>query len=173
MEFWDVYDADRHPLGRVHQRGVPLPKGEYHQVVHICLFNRAGEMLIQQRQPFKEGWPNLWDTTAAGSVVAGETVQQAASRELLEEVGIEADFAGQLPRLTVPFSQGFDDWFVLEMEADPASLHLQPEEVQAARWAGEDEVLQMLRDGRFIPYEPSLIQLMFALRTHVGTHRQA
>lgn len=60
MELWDVYDINRQPLGHTHQRGIPLPKGEYHQVVHVCLFNHAGEMLIQQRQPFKEGWPNLW-----------------------------------------------------------------------------------------------------------------
>lgn len=173
MELWDVYDINRQPLGHTHRRGVPLPKGEYHQVVHICLFNHAGEMLIQQRQPFKEGWPNLWDVTAAGSVLAGETVQQGAARELLEEIGIKADFTGQLPRLTLPFSQGFDDWFVLEKEVDPATLRLQPEEVQAARWAGEEEIFQMLQDGRFIPYEPSLLQLLFAMRTHVGAHRPA
>lgn len=60
-------------------------KGTYHLVVHVCVFNQKGEMLIQQRQPFKQGWPNLWDVTMGGSALAGETSQQAAMRELKEE----------------------------------------------------------------------------------------
>lgn len=27
MEFWDLYDKDRRPLGRTHQRGLPVPPG--------------------------------------------------------------------------------------------------------------------------------------------------
>lgn len=73
MEYWDLYDAQRQKTGRIHQRGVPLNEGEYHLVVHGCLFNAAGQILIQQRQPFKEGWSNLWDVTVGGSAQQGET----------------------------------------------------------------------------------------------------
>ena len=58
MELWDLYDRDRHPTGEVLERGKPVPPGRYHLVVHVVIFNSKGEMLIQQRQPFKEGWPN-------------------------------------------------------------------------------------------------------------------
>ena len=27
MELWDLYDKDRRPLGRTHQRGLPVPRG--------------------------------------------------------------------------------------------------------------------------------------------------
>ena len=36
---------------------------------------------------------------------------------------------------------------------NPDSLHLQYEEVQAVRWATLEEILRMIDDGRFIPYE--------------------
>ncbi len=168
MELWDVYDVDRCKTGRLHPRPEPLPAGDYHMVIHVCLFNPEGKMLIQQRQSFKEGWPGLWDVTAGGSALAGETSRQAVSRELKEEVGISLSFENSRPRLTINFSCGFDDWYVAQGEADPDSLHLQYEEVQAVRWASEQEIMDMLGDGRFIPYKPELIRLMFAMRRTGG-----
>ena len=53
-------------------RGDRQPEGTCRLVVHICLFNARGEMLIQQRQSFKSGWSNFWDVTVGGSAVAGE-----------------------------------------------------------------------------------------------------
>ena len=107
MELWDLYDRDRTPTGEVHQRGKPVPAGRYHLVVHVVIFNSRGEMLIQQRQPFKEGWPNLWDVTVGGSAVAGDTSRTAAQRETLEELGLVIDLSGELPRMTLPFDSGF------------------------------------------------------------------
>ena len=48
-----------------------------------------GQFLIQQRQPWKKGWANMWDCAAAGSVLIGETSEMAAIRETKEELGIE------------------------------------------------------------------------------------
>ena len=163
MEHWDLYDAQRQKTGRIHQRGIPMNEGEYHLVVHGCLFNAAGQMLIQQRQPFKEGWSNLWDVTVGGSAQLGETPQQAIAREMAEEVGIQYDFTEVRPVFTLHFSVGFDDWFLIEkddVEAD--KLRLQPEEVQAVRWADRAEIQQMIAEGSFIPYEPSLIDFVFS-----------
>jgi isopentenyldiphosphate isomerase len=56
MEYVDIYTAQRERTGRIAQRGSELGEGEYRLIVHAVIFNRAGEMLIQQRQPFKKGW---------------------------------------------------------------------------------------------------------------------
>ena len=47
--------------------------GEYHLIVHVCLINERGEMLIQQRSDNVEKWPGMWDLTIGGHVLAGET----------------------------------------------------------------------------------------------------
>lgn len=172
MEYWDIYDALRQKTGKTHKRGTPMKMGEYHLVVHGCLFDSDGKMLIQQRQPFKEGWPNLWDVTASGSALTGETPQQAMRREMMEEVGVEHDFEGQRPVFTVNFDVGFADWFLIERgDIDCQTLHLQPEEVQAVRWAGLDEIIRMIREGTFIPYEPSFIEFLFSRRKKTGCHQ--
>ena len=76
MEFWDIYDMDRIKQNRVIRRGDEFSEGEYHVVVHVCIFNSAGEMLIQQRQPFKDSWPNQWDLSVGGSAVTGDSSQE-------------------------------------------------------------------------------------------------
>ena len=165
MELWDAYDIDRQFKNKELVRGEPLQNGDYHTVVHICIFNSKGEMLIQQRQPFKKGWPNLWDVTCGGSVIKGETSRQGAHRELLEEVGIDHDFTDIRPNFTINFNVGFDDFYLIEKDIDDlSSLKLQYEEVQAVKWASMEEIFQMIDDKTFIPYFKSLIMTVFEVR---------
>ena len=168
MERFDLYDSHRRFTGRTIARGKDVPDGLRRLVVHVCVFNAKGEMLIQQRQPFKEGWPNLWDVSVGGGVQAGETTQQAARRELQEELGLEFDFENETPMLTTTFRKGFDDIYIIHAEPDLNSLRLQPEEVQAVRWAGKDEIVTMIESGTFIPYSRPLMEYIFFRHDHWG-----
>lgn len=170
MEFWDIYDIHRIKTGRTATRGDTMGKDDFHMVVASCIFNRRGCLLIQQRQPFKEGFPNLWDVTAAGSTLQGETSQQAMERELREELGLALDLSGIRPNLTINFDRGFEDFYLLERDVDTAGLQLQPEEVQAVKWATLDEILTMIDVGTFIPYYKSLIRLFFDSKERYGCH---
>lgn len=169
MEQIDLYDKDRQPLRRTICRGQSLPPDTYRLVVHICLFNHSGEMLIQQRQTNKDIFPDLWDISAGGQVSAGETSSDAAQRETAEELGLVLPIAAQRPKFTMNFEEGFDDVYLLTTDTSLDALHLQEEEVQDARFADEAAILQMIRDGRFIPYHESYIRLLFAMRNRYGT----
>lgn len=171
MEYWDIYDIDRIKTGKVMIRGNEFIKGDYHLVVHICIFNTKGEMLIQQRQPFKEGWSNLWDITVGGSAIKGDNSQTAAARELLEEIGITYDFTGIRPFLTINFDCGFDDYYLIEKDVDLSELVLQPEEVQAVKWASLNDIYALIDNGKFLPYYKSFISLLFDIRKKYGSIR--
>lgn len=87
-ELFDVVDEhDRvlHPLPRdeVHARDLR------HRAVHVMIFNAAGEIFLQKRSIWKDRNPAQWDSATAGHVDAGETYEQAARREVREEIGIE------------------------------------------------------------------------------------
>lgn len=168
MEYWDIYDIERVKTGRTMMRGSDFEDNAYHLVVHVCIFNDKNEMLIQQRQPFKEGWPNMWDITVGGSAVTGDTSQKAAEREVFEEIGLKLDLKGIRPHLTVNFDRGFDDIYLVEKNVDISGLILQPVEVQAVKWAGRDEILSMIEKGDFIPYYPALVNLFFQIRKKYG-----
>jgi 16S rRNA (adenine1518-N6/adenine1519-N6)-dimethyltransferase len=59
-----------------------------HRAVHLFIFNRAGELLLQKRSRWKDRHPQLWDSSAAGHVSAGDDHDATAARELKEELGI-------------------------------------------------------------------------------------
>ena len=170
MELFDLYTAEREKTGKTMVRGERIPEGFYRLVIHVCIFDKAGRMLIQQRQPFKDGWPNRWDITVGGSAVAGDTSRSAAERETMEELGLSIDLTAERPCMTLNFENGFDDYYVLTKDIDLNILRLQTEEVQAVRWAEEEEILQMIDDDLFIPYEKSLISLLFTRRERRGAH---
>ena len=70
-----------------------------HRAVHVFIFNRSGELLLQKRSRWKDRHPNLWDSSAAGHVDAGEEYDQTAARELREELGVSVELtrAAQIP----------------------------------------------------------------------------
>lgn len=170
MELWDVYDIDRMKKDKVLPRGAEFAEGDYHLVIHVCIFNKKGEMLIQQRQSFKNGWPNLWDISVGGSAVAGENSRMAAEREVWEELGLKISLKGIRPHLSISYNKGFDDYYLLEQEVETDRLTLQYEEVQQAKWASREEILSMLDSGEFIPYYRHLICLLFDMRRDYGAH---
>ena len=173
QELWDVYDIDRRVTGKTMERGAEYEEGAYHLVVHVCVFNQKNQMLIQKRQPFKEGYSGLWDVTVGGSAVQGDTSARAAERELWEEVGISVDLTGVLPHLSLSFAHGFDDIYVVEKEVDPSSLTLQYEEVEQVRWASKREILTMIESGEFIPYYTQLIEMLFLMHERgYGAHQR-
>lgn len=161
MELWDIYDEERRATGRTAIRGVtPFEEGEFHLVVHICAFSKEKKMLIQRRA-LDRNYGGLWDLTAGGSAVQGETSRRAAERELREEVGIRTALGR--PSFTINFSRGFDDYFFLAYDGDIANLHLQAEEVCDVKWATCEEILAMIRAGEFVQYRESFIPLLFEM----------
>lgn len=167
-EFWDVYNKDREKTGRLHRRGDKLQLGDYHLAVHVCIFNSRGQLLIQQRQPFKKDWTNMWDLTVGGSAIAGDLSYQAAEREVFEELGLNIDLSNTRPRFTMNFDGGFDDYYIIEMDVDISKLKLQKEEVARVKFADKEEVLKMQEEGTMIPYW--FMEQLFEIRGDYDSH---
>ena len=169
MEIWDLYDVDRRITDKKMIRGEKTPKGYYRLVVGICIFNSKGEMLIQKRQPFKQGWSGLWDITVGGAAISGDNSRTAAEREVQEELGLEISLAGVAPKVSFTFDSVFADFYLLNMDVDLDTLALQYEEVEKVSWASREEIHKMIDRKEFISYDKSIIDMMFFFRDHSDT----
>lgn len=65
-------------------------EGLLHRAFSVFIFNRKGELLLQQRAKDKYHSGGLWTNTCCGHPRPGEATRQAAERRLKEEMGISA-----------------------------------------------------------------------------------
>ncbi len=69
-----------------------------HPVVHLHVFNVAGDLYLQKRPDWKDIQPDKWDTSVGGHIDFGEIPEEALRREVREELGItdlKADFVAK------------------------------------------------------------------------------
>lgn len=59
--------------------------------VLIFVFNSKGKVWVQLRPKTKNHYPGVWDISACGGVVSGESHEQAAKRETQEEMGLDLE----------------------------------------------------------------------------------
>ncbi len=169
MEYWDIYDDQRQRTEKRIQRKGLLLDGEYHLLAHVCIFNSKNEMLIQKRVAHKKIWPSLWDVSAGGSVQTGETTQQAAQRELYEELGCILDLSHERAKLTLNLLEAYDDFFLVNQDVDLKTLTLCQNEVAQVKWASEEEILSLLKQGQFVDY--GIIEVLFKIKDRWGAKR--
>ena len=84
MEYWDAYDGEfRRMEGVSLVRGEDIPAGVYHLVCDVLVRHTDGSYLLTRRDPRKH-YGGLWEATAGGSALRGETPLDCARRELRE-----------------------------------------------------------------------------------------
>ncbi|WP_461168780.1 NUDIX hydrolase [Arthrobacter sp. Z1-15] len=144
-EWWDIVDAGGTPTGAVFRRGAPQwPAGGFHLIAAVCVQREDGTVLLTRRAAGKEfafGWE-----FPGGSALAGESSRNAASRELREETGLDAEPSGLelIGRFTE--TSALLDFYVAR--AGPAlEVTLQASEVMTAEWVAPEEVVRRLAAG--------------------------
>ena len=73
------------PKLEAHKRGI------LHRAFSVLIFNKKGELLIQQRALNKYHTPGLWSNTCCSHQIDGETNIEAGKRRLFEEMGFEVE----------------------------------------------------------------------------------
>ena len=90
-ELLDQVDKNDKVIGTVWKSQAHGNPDIIHREIAFVVFNKNGEVLLQQRSAKKTNDPLGWKLTAAGHVGKGEDPKIAASRELKEELGVEAE----------------------------------------------------------------------------------
>ena len=160
-EVIDIYDNQKRVTGKTMGRTELFgTDGLLRSIAHVCIFNSKQELLIQQRAEEKKSGAGMWDFSVGGQVVAGETSQQGAMREIKEELGLSFNIT-EPPVFTKVFFNSYNDYYVLRHDVEPRELKLQKSEVQNVKWASREEVISLWGQKKFLSYPKSLIELVF------------
>ncbi len=146
MELWDAYDKDCNIIGGVTLvRGEPVPDGTFHLVADVIVRHADGEYLLMQRDARKQ-YGGMWEATAGGSALRGETAYECAVRELREETGIESADLIEVGREVNTENRTIYVEFFCETGCDKGSVAMQEGETSAYKWVTKDELLSMNKD---------------------------
>ncbi len=132
-----------------------------HRASYILVFNTKGELFVQKRTMTKDMYPGYWDVAAGGVVLAGESYEESARRELAEELGVQA-------RLTHCFDHFYSDdtnrvWGRIFTCVHDGPFMLQPEEVEYGRFMTVQQALAMSTKE---PFTPDGVEILHRLATH-------
>lgn len=144
MELWDAYDGEfRRMEGVSLVRGEPIPAGVYHLVCDVLVRHTDGSYLLMRRDPRKH-YGGLWEATAGGSALRGETPLDCARRELREETGIRAEELRELGRVRSANTHYVE--FLCETDWPKDRVTLQEGETVAYRWVSREELIAMRKE---------------------------
>ena len=140
----DNNESGSAPRHEMRARGLP------HRAAYILVFNSKDEIFIQKRTMSKDIYPGYFDIAAGGVVLAGESYDQSAARELEEELGIR-DTA-----LTSHFTFCHEDgpnlvWGRVYSCSYDGEMILQEEEVESGFFMDPEEVLLLSEKEPFTP----------------------
>lgn len=149
-EWFPLVNEEGETVGRATRRECHSGSKLLHPVVHLHIFNDAGELYLQKRSMNKDIQPGKWDTAVGGHIDYGETVEEALRREVREELGI------------TDFTPRFMTRYVFESAVEKELVNVfrtvyngpfipDPSELDGGRFWSVTEIAENMGKGVFTP----------------------
>ncbi len=146
MEIWDAYNKNFKKIPNVELiRGKDILKGMFHLVCDIIVRHIDGEYLLMQRDPLKH-YGGMWEATAGGSALKGETSLECAIRELKEKTGIATNKLIEVGQVISNDTRSIYVEFLCITDCPKDSIVLQPGETVAYKWVTQSDLANMKND---------------------------
>ena len=148
-EIITIVDADNTVVGSAARREMRA-RGLPHRATYILVFNSRGELFVQKRTMSKDIYPGYYDVATGGVVLANESYDLSAERELAEELG------ARNTSLTPHFDFKHEDdqnivWGRLYTCTYDGEITLQEEEVESGKFLTIDKVQKLIDKEPFTP----------------------
>ncbi|WP_299117167.1 NUDIX domain-containing protein [uncultured Winogradskyella sp.] len=153
-ELLDIVDKNGKSTGKTALKSEVHKNGWYHNTIHLWLYTKNDEILLQQRSHKKVIYPLLWDVSVAGHIDAGETFEEAAIRETKEEIGLQLKET-ELTKIGAHLHKSiynngaikdfeFHQVYIAELSVDLNTLIPQKDEVEALKLVTFNEFENLL-----------------------------
>ena len=145
-ELWDAYDKNFNIINDITLvRGEPLSDGIYHLVCEIIVKHIDGTFLLMQRD-YQKHYGGMWEVTAGGSALKGETPLLGAIRELKEETGLDAKDLSEIKRIVHDVHHSLYVVYLCVTDCEKDAIVLQQGETIAYKWIDKNSLIEMSED---------------------------
>ena len=148
-ELLDIVDDNDNVLRQATWREMH-EKSLLHRSANIFVFNSKGMIFLHRRNRNLLLYPGMYDVKVGGIVRAGESYEDAARRELEEELGIHGARLDYLFALKFRSTHNNNNRRVYKCIYD-GKITLQKEEVEEGRFIPLAEAKKMLEEGKLSP----------------------
>jgi isopentenyl-diphosphate delta-isomerase len=86
-----LVDRNDVEIGHIDKASAHDADGVLHRAFSLFIFDPYGRLLMQQRSAGKRLWPHYWSNSCCSHPRRGETMAEATSRRLRDELNIQAE----------------------------------------------------------------------------------
>jgi len=146
-ELVEIVDPRNRPLAVL-----PLPEahrqGLMHRAVLVLVFNHEKKVYLQKRSKRKMLYPGCWDLSATGHVQQGESCEDAAIRELREELQLSVPSLKLKQELPASADTGYEFISLFTAGRVLQTPQPNPEELETGYFFDPDELALLVEQFR-------------------------
>lgn len=126
------------------------------RMVTVWLEDGKGNVLIHKRSSSKKRYPNRWENAAGGGVEKDESYEEAAYKELREELGVDDIRLKFAQKTLIKTSHGekYCSWFIGITDKKESDFSLESNAVKEVKWVVKEKLFSD-RDDHPRRYMPS------------------
>jgi isopentenyl-diphosphate delta-isomerase len=144
-EYFIVVDPDDKVLGKATREECHSNRRLIHRSVYVFVVNDTNKVFLQKRSMSKDLYPGYFTGSATGHVDFGEDYDEAAKRELREELGIDVPFL-QLGKVK-SFTRNEREFSMLYICRCNGPVKFDTEEITEGEFVSIESIKRSLRSG--------------------------
>lgn len=150
MELIQIVDKTGKFTGQIMDKEEAHDRNLLHNEVAVFIINNQQQVLLQKRSANKRFNPNKWGV-CSGHVDAGESLENAALRELKEEVGLDIEEKdlhkfGKREFSIKDANSHVTYFYYVKSNKKETDFVIQEEELSKVKWFSIENVINMIKE---------------------------
>ncbi len=146
-ELVDVIDENDNLIGK-ELKSICHARGLWHRSISVFILNSKGQLLLQKRSSTMQLRPGLWCASCGGHLLSGDTYEKGAERELMEELGINAELEeiGRFKIISFHGKLTEREIYTFFIAKHDGPFNIDPDEIEKVEFFDLNKLAMMMKD---------------------------
>lgn len=149
QELFYLINENDEVIGSVTRQEAHSDKSKLHRAVAIVIMNDQHQILLQKRSAKKDKYPGYWTVSASGHVEYGTSYEEAAARELKEEIGLVVPLQFELKMMVKMPTETEIESVYTGFAPNAATFLVDPTEVDMVKWVKLKDLSSFAKHHKF------------------------